>query len=202
MNQQRTLRLIEDVDSNEDSQPQENHAIQRTTSLHVNNQINIRTSEAKGTEETIHTEEYEANLTQIQKQKLSRLQDTFLEVMRKDIISALHPHYEGSLKLINEHKLLQIQKEAKLTHTNKLKLDEDGRIIMPKEYKLKVIVSIHIQNAHSPEEEDLRELKNFTFLDTLRQQIKDQLIVYRSSCMNCLRRPHSFRQRFNKVIEA
>lgn len=63
------------------------------TMIQTDQSMNKHTNEVKGTEKTIQPEEHDANLTQVQKQKLSRLQDTFLDVMKKEIVSVLHPYY-------------------------------------------------------------------------------------------------------------
>ena len=140
--------------------------------------------------------------TQKSKETLKTLQEQLLKVLKKDIISVLHPDYEGDFELLDEAKIIQIQRESGLNRTHEIKLNKQGKIVFPKEHIVQLIISVHVQNVHGSLADDLFELSKFKVLGMTRDDVEKQLRVYRSLCLMCARKPHIFRRPFDRVIEA
>ena len=97
--------------------------------------------------------------------------------VKKDIISVLHPDYEGDFELLDEAKIIQIQRESGLSRTHEIKLNKQGKIVFPKEHIVQLIISVHVQNVHGSLADDLFELSKFKVLGMTRDDVEKQLRV-------------------------
>jgi len=133
---------------------------------------------------------------------LRNLGDMIMNQMKYDEVSFLNPYYAGQYHILTEQRIMQYQQDAGIIPVDESRLKTDaGRIILPYTAIPHLMASVHVQNFHGSEEQDLISLRRYVVI--WRNQyisLKKYLKAYRRTCLHCQRRPYLLRTPFNKTL--